>query len=161
MRRCVSRSPGKLEWGCAECFVITHTHIHTEIAGLQKPPVCQGYEIICVHTPFNTILFCFFASIQAETRLEKDKNRTLLTSPSSPLSPVLSRLYSPALFLSISSLHSDVVAAVLLQLSNACALGQARGCLGVEASRIFTLPSGKCAFHQHKTCSEQSKYTET
>ncbi len=131
----------------------THTHActHTEITGFQQPAVCQGYEIICVHAPFNTILLCFFASIQAETRLGKDKNRTSLTSSFSlPLSLSLPSLLSHPFSL---CLQSDIDAAVLLQLGNAHAPAQAEGWLGSRLRGFSLSPVGNVAFintiHSH------------
>lgn len=101
-----------------KCFLIIQTQTHTNseaFCSLLRAKVMKQFACTRLSTQF------FFTSIQAETQLWKDKNRTSLTSSFSP-SPSLYLLTPSPLF----CLCSDIVAAVLPQLSNACTVTKAK-----------------------------------
>lgn len=163
MRRCVSSSQGRSEWGCADGWEFrdnkrTHSHKHTHTYTHRNHWLSAACFVPRLRNNLRAHAFQHNSSSLPPFKLRHDSRKIkiepcwpLLSLPCLPRPPIFTL---STLFLPVSSLQSDVVAAVLLQLSNACALRQAEGCLGSKASRIFTLPSGKCAFHQHKTCSE-------
>lgn len=124
-----------------KCFLIIQTQTHTNseaFSSLLRAKVMKQFACTRLSTQF------FFTSIQAETQLWKDKNRTSLTSSFSP-SPSLYLLTPSPLF----CLCSDIVAAVLPQLSNACTVTKAkRGVRGRGFEDFFFLlsPVGNMAF---------------
>lgn len=100
---------------CNEVFFDnSNTHTNSEaFSSLLK--VMKQFACTRLSTRF------FFTSIQAETRLWKDKNRTSLTSSFSPSLSLYLLTPSP-----LFCLCSDIVAAVLPQLGNACTVTKAK-----------------------------------
>lgn len=125
-----------------KCFLIIQTQTHTNseaFSSLLRAKVMKQFACTRLSTQF------FFTSIQAETQLWKDKNRTSLTSSFSP-SPSLYLLTPSPLF----CLCSDIVAAVLTQLGNARTVTKAKRGVrgrGFEDFFFFLLsPVGNMAF---------------